>query len=408
MKTSVRLKAAALAATAIGLLGGTGTALAQNFGSAEIDQNDVVVIAAPGSRFIPYELYVYEQVTDARQCWSESGSNPVAIAPLLLTFDFTGICNRAADSNGYSVRLAGSDLGSSFRLQVVESGGQLVLRGVSNANGRFTIGQASGVSGTGFTKLVLNPGWRLTKRTFEGRTLGHYYFTNEMTLAQILAAEGEVATPPPTPTPPTAPITPTFPDVRGDLYATQIQRATEIGFISGFQDGTFGPRQPVTREQAVSMLVEALKIQLPNVDLAVPTQVAAAPFPDVAANRWSAAKIQFAKDSGIVSGDVVGTFRPSTTVSRVELMAMIRRAAEFRRRQLNLSPELPLNQQPFGFSDINAHWGESLISLMSAHCGIASPLNETGTAFSPSSPALRNYASAAIVRLIECEGNQAP
>jgi hypothetical protein len=53
-----------------------------------------------------------EQIPGKQKCWSESGSNPVMIDPLLLNFDFTGICRRATDSNGYSIRLDGRISGS--------------------------------------------------------------------------------------------------------------------------------------------------------------------------------------------------------------------------------------------------------------------------------------------------------
>jgi hypothetical protein len=39
---------------------------------------------------------------------------------------------------------------------------------------------------------------------------------------------------------------------------------------------------------------------------------------------------------------------------------------------------------------------------MSAYCGVASPLNETGTNFAPDEPAKRNYAAAATVRMLDC------
>ena len=35
---------------------------------------------------------------------------------MLATFDFTGICNRYIDGNGYSLRIGGDDLGTRYRL----------------------------------------------------------------------------------------------------------------------------------------------------------------------------------------------------------------------------------------------------------------------------------------------------
>ena len=419
MKASARLKFLGIATLAVGLVGSMSAAIAQTFGKVEVDQSRYVLVSAPGGRLIPHSLMILQQVTDERACWSELGSNPVEITPLLLDFDFTGICSRATDSNGYSLRLADEDLGSQYRLQVTEQEGDLVLSAVPRAgrSGTFIIGRTGGISSTGFAKINLNSGWRLTKRTFEGRSLGHTYLTNDLTLAQVIeAAGGSVVTAPTPPTQPRPSITPpptlTFADTQGDVYAADIEKAVTIGFVSGFfEDNTFRPRNPVTREQVVSMVIEALS---KGIDLSLTVPAATSnPFPDVAASRWSADKILFAKNSNIVSGGDDGNFRPADPVTRAELMAILRRAIEYGRQQVQQAqPELNItstdvkpSQDPFNFTDISGHWGEEVIKLMSSHCGIASPLNESGAAFAPNTPALRNYAASAIVRTIDCQQN---
>lgn len=411
MNVSVKRHAVALAAIGLGVFGNLGSALAQTYGAQELDQSRVLLVSAPGSRLRPHQLYIIEQIRDDRPCYTITGSSPGEVNPLWTTFDFSGICGRASDTNGYSIRTANEDLGIRYRLQIRESGGELLLLGVpSDGTSPLQIGRTGGVSSTGFTQIILNPGWRVTKRTFEGQTLGHNYLTNEATLAQLLEQGGDVViTPPTTPTPPpTEPVVDLpFPDIRGDVYATQIARAVEIGVVSGFQDGTFKPRDQVTREQAVSMVVESLLRKQPS--LSVPTQTSQSPFPDVPASRWSAAKIAFARSTGIVSGDQVGTFRPAASVTRVELMAMLRRTAEYERRLAGLPTTLEPTHAVRSFSDTSGHWGEELITLMSAYCQVATPLNEAGNAFHPNTPALRNYASAALVRLYDCtRTEQAP
>lgn len=400
MKSTTTVKIAAIAATAFSLLGGMGSAIAQIYTTQEVDQDRFLTVAAPGTALIPYRLYLIEQRTNARPCF-EVNPTTGEVNPLWTTFDFTGICGRSSDSNGYSIRVNNGDLGSQYQLQVRQSGGNLVLLGVPrDGSAAILIGRSNGIGSNGFTEINLNPGWRVTQRVFEGRTLGHFYYTNEATLAQLLDG-APVATDPGTRPPTTPPQTLPFSDIRGDVYATQIARAVEIGFVAGFQDGTFKPTQPVTREQAVSMIVEALLKRQPNLN--IPTvPLGAAPFPDVAANRWSAGKIAFARSTGIVSGDQTGTFRPAAPVSRVELMAIMRRTAEYERQATGLSTTLEPTHNVFSFSDIGGHWGESVIRMMSGYCQIATPLNERGTAFAPNSPALRNYTSAAIVRLFDC------
>ena len=419
MKASVRWKLLGVATAAVGLVSSIGAAIAQDFGKVEVDQNRYVVVSAPGGTFIPHTLMILQQITDERACWSESGVNPVEITPLLLNFDFSGICSRATDSNGYSIRLADEDLGSQYLLRITEESGDLILSAVPRAgrSGTFVIGRTGGISSTGFAEINLNSGWRLTRRSFENRNLGHLYLTNDLTLAQVLeAAGGPVVEAPTPPTQPTTPITPpptlTFADTVGDVYAVDIEKAVTIGFVSGFfEDNTFRPTIPVTREQIVSMVIEALAKGI-NLSLTVP-DAASNPFPDVVAERWSAAKIQFAKNNNIVSGGDDGNFRPADPVTRAELMAILRRAVEFGREQSKeANPELNITnteviptQEAFNFTDINGHWGEEVINLMSSHCAIASPLNETGTRFEPNTAALRNYAASAIVRTIDCQQN---
>ncbi|HEY9668329.1 MAG TPA: DUF3747 domain-containing protein, partial [Coleofasciculaceae cyanobacterium] len=366
-----------------------------------------------------HQLLIVEQISPKQQCWSESGNNPVIIDPLLLNFDFSGICGRSTDSNGYSIRLADEDFGLQYLLRVVQRNGELQLVGTSRTNANapdILIGRSGGMT-NGFAKIVLQPGWRLTRRTYEGKPLGHVYLTNEQTLAQIVGSggtstdsgntgtdSGNIGTGPGNtgtdPGPGTTP--PVFRDIASDVYVSEIQQAVALGFIAGFkEDNTFRPQTPLTREQLVSMVIEALG-KLPGANIQIPTQVASRPYPDVDASRWSAAKIQWARDNKIISGYTDGTFRPTQPVTRAELMAVERRAAEFAKTLQGGQPTLTPTQQPIQFSDTQGHWAASLINQMSSYCRVASPLNETGTTFVPDAQARRNYAAAATLRMLNC------
>lgn len=402
MKSKLALKFVALAAATVGVLGTATSALAQ-FTSQEVDQsNFLTVVQRTTSRFLPYKLYLVRQISSDRPCFQVNGNDPGEVNPLWTTFDFSGICGRSSDSNGYSMRVNSQDLGTGYKLEVQESGDELVLTGRGSA-GTVLIGRTGGVSSTGFTEIELEPGWRVTQRVFEGRPLGHFYFTNDATLAALVSDAPIAANPPSNPGLPTTPEEPVpFPDVRGDTYATEIARAVEIGFVSGFQDGTFKPLRPVTREEAVSMVVEALQANLPDGTQLPTVQTTVAPYPDVPSNRWSAEKIALLKQINIVSGDQSGNFRPTDTITRAELMALVRRTAESYRSYLSLSSTLEPTEEIFNFSDTNGHWAESVITRMSGHCGVATPFNEQGTAFQPNAQALRNYTAAAIERLFDC------
>jgi N-acetylmuramoyl-L-alanine amidase len=154
-------------------------AIAFQFDQTEVDQDRFVAIAVP--RAFGHTLVIVEQVSDRRPCWSESGSQPTIVDPLLLNFDFTGICGRATDSNGYSVRMAGTDLVLSHALSVQSTPSDILLVAQSRADvyaPPIIIGRTYGFT-SGFAKIILEPGWRLTKRVYQGKTLGHIYFTSD-------------------------------------------------------------------------------------------------------------------------------------------------------------------------------------------------------------------------------------
>lgn len=154
---------------------------ASPFGQKDVDQTKYAVIAMPLARG-GYKLLVVEQVSDKRDCWAENGTAPTVIDPLLVTFDFTGICGRSTDSNGYSIRVEQQDLGIEYRLSIEQQGGELLLTGVHNrgsGGGKMVIGRTYGMVPGSFMKIYLEPNWRLTRRTFEDRTLGHVYFTSD-------------------------------------------------------------------------------------------------------------------------------------------------------------------------------------------------------------------------------------
>lgn len=182
------------------------------FDQQDVDEERFVVVAAPigaapQARSGPsHQLLILEQLSDERPCWQVDQSYPGRIDPLLLDFDFTGICARSNDSNGYSLRIAGEDLGLQYSLRILEQDNRLILAAVSNRNPRSTpivIGWSQ-VGGQGFTELQLAPGWRLTRRVYEGQATGHVYVTHDEPL-NIVASTGTIP-PSPFPSRPSQPV----------------------------------------------------------------------------------------------------------------------------------------------------------------------------------------------------------
>ncbi|HHP7229540.1 MAG TPA: DUF3747 domain-containing protein [Xenococcaceae cyanobacterium] len=389
MKLRNKLKLAAISTIIVSSTLSFSGVKAVQIGETAIEQNQVVAVAIPGGRF--YNLAVIEQIPGKQDCWREIGSQPTVIDPLWTTFDFTGSCRRATDTNGYSVRLDGQDTSQDYRLEVLETEGEVQLIAVSRQDrSRTVIGKTFGQAEGEFLKIYLNPGWEFTKKTVDDQMVGHFYFSGD---TAAIAAAGD--------NPPIPVAASSFVDTKGDIYQEEIEQAVALGFIAGFNDSTFRPEESLTREQIVSMVIGAMET-VPDVQVQAPETTTTQPYFDVAASRWSAAKIQWAKDNQIVKGYPDGSFRPEQPVTRAELMAVLENAARYVNAQRGASPELELSGTPTDFVDTSGHWGQSLISKMSAYCDVASAYNEQGQSFFPDNPSSRNYAAAATVRMQQC------
>ncbi len=177
------------------------SAQAYTFDQEEVDQSKFIAIAVPFAEGKQYNLIILEQISPTQTCWEEKADQPGVIEPLLLQFDFTGICGRSTDSNGYSIRQAGQDLALDYRLTVVKHKANLVLMGYPSKNPqapKLKIGQTQSHT-DGFLKIELEPGWRFAKRSYNGKTLGHIYFTRDQvpsTETNTLAEAPSDAVPP--------------------------------------------------------------------------------------------------------------------------------------------------------------------------------------------------------------------
>ena len=165
------------------LLSGPSATAAVTFEQQDVDQDKFIVLAAPSAKRDRYNLVILEQITDRQPCWQEQSNSPGMVLPLLLNFDFTNICGRSLSQDDYSIRQAGQDLSSKYRLSLVPSEGVLVLMGTPykrrSQRPSLEIGRTQTVA-PGFLKIELAPGWRLTQRTHRGKRLDHLYLTRDV------------------------------------------------------------------------------------------------------------------------------------------------------------------------------------------------------------------------------------
>ena len=192
---STRFSARAAAAVVMGLsaTGALAPAAEASVFTAQpvIDQN-FVMVAAPIGSSARSQLNIYEQVSQKRPCFQEHAGSPTVVNPLLSEFDFSGICSRYLDSNGYSVRIGNEDKGTSYRLSVVKEAGDVKLMAISSSGregaASYVVARAGG-DGAGFLKLSFEPGWELRRRQYGNRGLGHLYLYRQ-SADQAVASAG--------------------------------------------------------------------------------------------------------------------------------------------------------------------------------------------------------------------------
>ena len=109
-----------------------------------------------------------------------------------------------------------------------------------------------------------------------------------------------------------------FTDVAtGDWFAEYAQHMAAAGFMSGFDDGTFGAGRPITRGQFASVLGRMMHLQ----------PVAGTTFTDTD-GFWAAGMVEAMARLGIISGHDDGTFAPYGSITREQMAAMMDRAWE--------------------------------------------------------------------------------
>ncbi|ARJ38942.1 hypothetical protein SporoP8_08690 [Sporosarcina ureae] len=108
-----------------------------------------------------------------------------------------------------------------------------------------------------------------------------------------------------------------FSDVDKHWAKKEIMYLADRNIIGGFPDGTFKPNDPITRAQASSMLIKALKIPL----IKNPT----VQFKDVSKKSPYYQILATVNEKGIMRGDN-GFMRPGEDTSRAHMAAIIRRS----------------------------------------------------------------------------------
>ena len=110
-----------------------------------------------------------------------------------------------------------------------------------------------------------------------------------------------------------------FTDVEG-WYKNAITWAEENDIVAGYGDGTFGPEDPVTREQFAIMMYKYAKLKGEDVS----AQADLSKFSDAdSISGWAVTAMQWATAAGIINGNDDNTLAPGGTATRAQAAAIL-------------------------------------------------------------------------------------
>ena len=111
-----------------------------------------------------------------------------------------------------------------------------------------------------------------------------------------------------------------FKDIKGIYAEENIRHLHDLGALEGYSDGTFKPKNSVTRAEFVTMLLNALKVEKKSKSKG---------FKDTN-KHWAKDAINTACDLKIINGFNDGTFKPDKTVTAAEAAKIITRLFVFK------------------------------------------------------------------------------
>lgn len=108
----------------------------------------------------------------------------------------------------------------------------------------------------------------------------------------------------------------------GEWYEDYVSSASgDLDIVSGYTDNTFRPNNPVTRAEALKIILKAAGVELGT---------GTGNFSDVdTVNDWFAVYTAYAKEIGLIGGYTDGTFRGNQPITRAEVCKIVVELMEF-------------------------------------------------------------------------------
>lgn len=102
----------------------------------------------------------------------------------------------------------------------------------------------------------------------------------------------------------------------GDWFNNAISTLSNAGIVTGYNDGTFRPNQPITRGEMAKIIANFANLNK-----------GAKSFTDLS-GHWSKTYVELAAGNGWIAGYPDGSFRPDQKITRAETVTMINRVLE--------------------------------------------------------------------------------
>ena len=117
-----------------------------------------------------------------------------------------------------------------------------------------------------------------------------------------------------------------FTDVAdGDWYADAVNWAASEGIVAGYEDNTFRPNDPITREQLAAMLMNYAAWKGEDVS----ARADLSGYNDAASvSSWAAETVQWAVADGLISGMPGNLLEPQGSATRAQVAAILERFLE--------------------------------------------------------------------------------
>ncbi|CAH0118390.1 hypothetical protein PAE9249_00877 [Paenibacillus sp. CECT 9249] len=174
----------------------------------------------------------------------------------------------------------------------------------------------------------------------------------------------------------------TLSDIAAHWAKEAIEKAVRLGFVTGYEDGTFRPNAEVTRAEFAAMLARAMKWEGDGASLS---------FADRdAIPAWAGTSVAGAVKAGMIQGYDDNTFRSARNVTRAEIAAMIVRALG-----LKVNPDAELT---FADTDRVPAWAVPYVAA-AAEAGLMQ--GRGNNQFAPGDNAARAEAVTLILAMLE-------